>query len=221
MKYCPNCGKKLEENADICLKCGKLINNNYNDKRKNSSIGPIGIVLIVIFCLISFMVMIFSFLVLIIDSEDDYIEDIRYSDDYYYDRDNYKGTINDTLYYDDLGVTLVSGVVYNNLVVKGDKINAKDGYEYLVIKFKIKNNSNSDKSVNINKFKGYLDGEPVNYINDNDNKLDGVVKANSIVTGEVIYEVKKGWNRFNIIYDDMLEFNIKSNTYKERKRVEF
>lgn len=221
MKYCPNCGKKLEENADICLKCGKLINNNYNDKRKNSSIGPIGIVLIVIFCLISFMVMIFSFLVLIIDSEDDYIEDIRYSDDYYYDRANYKGTINDTLYYDDLGVTLVSGVVYNNLVVKGDKINAKDGYEYLVIKFKIKNNSNSDKSVNINKFKGYLDGEPVNYINDNDNKLDGVVKANSIVTGEVIYEVKKGWNRFNIIYDDMLEFNIKSNTYKERKRVEF
>ena len=27
MNYCPNCGEKLEEGADVCLKCGKMINN--------------------------------------------------------------------------------------------------------------------------------------------------------------------------------------------------
>ncbi|MBQ8891771.1 MAG: TM2 domain-containing protein [Bacilli bacterium] len=26
-KYCSNCGSELKENADICLKCGKIINN--------------------------------------------------------------------------------------------------------------------------------------------------------------------------------------------------
>lgn len=26
MNYCPNCGNKLEPNADVCLKCGKLLN---------------------------------------------------------------------------------------------------------------------------------------------------------------------------------------------------
>lgn len=31
-KYCSNCGKELKEGADICLNCGKIINNknNYN-----------------------------------------------------------------------------------------------------------------------------------------------------------------------------------------------
>ena len=26
MKYCPNCGTELQEGAEVCLKCGKLIN---------------------------------------------------------------------------------------------------------------------------------------------------------------------------------------------------
>lgn len=25
-KYCSNCGAKLNENADVCVKCGKLVN---------------------------------------------------------------------------------------------------------------------------------------------------------------------------------------------------
>ena len=27
MKYCPNCGKELNENQDICLGCGRTVNN--------------------------------------------------------------------------------------------------------------------------------------------------------------------------------------------------
>lgn len=26
MKYCPNCGTELQEGAEVCLKCGKLVN---------------------------------------------------------------------------------------------------------------------------------------------------------------------------------------------------
>lgn len=30
MKYCTNCGNKLNENQAVCLNCGVLINNNKN-----------------------------------------------------------------------------------------------------------------------------------------------------------------------------------------------
>lgn len=29
-KYCSNCGNKINENADVCLKCGILINNQQS-----------------------------------------------------------------------------------------------------------------------------------------------------------------------------------------------
>lgn len=28
MNYCPNCGEKVSEGADVCLKCGKMLKNN-------------------------------------------------------------------------------------------------------------------------------------------------------------------------------------------------
>ncbi len=35
--YCENCGNKVEENADICLKCGVFLKKN---NQKNSSSSP-------------------------------------------------------------------------------------------------------------------------------------------------------------------------------------
>lgn len=32
MNYCPNCGEKLNENADVCIKCGKLVNQLIRTK---------------------------------------------------------------------------------------------------------------------------------------------------------------------------------------------
>lgn len=32
-KYCSNCGTKLNENADICLNCGKLINQEIKNRK--------------------------------------------------------------------------------------------------------------------------------------------------------------------------------------------
>ena len=30
-KFCSNCGNSLNEGADICLKCGKIVNEKYNN----------------------------------------------------------------------------------------------------------------------------------------------------------------------------------------------
>ena len=38
MKYCSKCGKELKEGADICLNCGKLVNNQQK-KNKNIEKG--------------------------------------------------------------------------------------------------------------------------------------------------------------------------------------
>ena len=35
IKYCSNCGAELNEGADICLKCGKIVNTNYNNPNVN------------------------------------------------------------------------------------------------------------------------------------------------------------------------------------------
>lgn len=50
-KYCPNCGKELNEGADVCLNCGKQvsslnqnINTNPNAKSKIAA-GILGILL--------------------------------------------------------------------------------------------------------------------------------------------------------------------------------
>ena len=38
--YCSNCGSKLNEGADICLECGKLINSSSNSSSNDKpSVG--------------------------------------------------------------------------------------------------------------------------------------------------------------------------------------
>ena len=32
-KYCYNCGNELKSGADICLKCGKIVNENVNNQQ--------------------------------------------------------------------------------------------------------------------------------------------------------------------------------------------
>ncbi len=47
-KYCTNCGAKLEEQADICIKCGKFISkvpNNNAKINKEEIFSIIGMVL--------------------------------------------------------------------------------------------------------------------------------------------------------------------------------
>ncbi len=34
-KYCSNCGSELKDGADICLKCGKIVNERVNNQNSN------------------------------------------------------------------------------------------------------------------------------------------------------------------------------------------
>lgn len=56
MKFCPNCGKELNDGADICLKCGHMINNqnNTNTTSKTNVIGIVGFVVSIIAFFTSF-----------------------------------------------------------------------------------------------------------------------------------------------------------------------
>ena len=36
-KFCSNCGSEINENADICLNCGVMVNKNNNSNNNNSN----------------------------------------------------------------------------------------------------------------------------------------------------------------------------------------
>lgn len=60
MKYCPNCGKELNEGAAICLSCGHLINPPQNQvKSSGDSSGKVLATLSVIFGSLGFYPLIF------------------------------------------------------------------------------------------------------------------------------------------------------------------
>lgn len=56
-KYCINCGNKLNEEADVCLKCGRMIKKNNLKKNTNSfKFKEIMPILSMIFGIISFFI---------------------------------------------------------------------------------------------------------------------------------------------------------------------
>ena len=58
MKYCTNCGNKLNEEADICIKCGKFINRVPNTKNSINS-GEV-------FSIVGMILGIFGFLIILL-----------------------------------------------------------------------------------------------------------------------------------------------------------
>ena len=70
-KYCANCGKELDENADICLGCGVLVNKENKKTMNNVNSGgsvkkkglPVwAIVLIIVGCVILLPILIVTLL---------------------------------------------------------------------------------------------------------------------------------------------------------------
>lgn len=57
-KYCTNCGNKLNEEADVCLKCGRIIKRNYKTTNLKSGMNAKEIlpILSMVFGIISFFV---------------------------------------------------------------------------------------------------------------------------------------------------------------------
>ena len=223
-KFCVNCGKKLDEDTDMCLKCGKLVDNKSSSnksKKMNSSIGVIGTIIIIVFSSLYIMFLVFLFASIIYEEVIPYHE----VDDYLEDRE---GRIGESIYYNDLVVTLKSVNFYDKFEVEGDVKYPKDGYEYMVLLFNIKNNSVNNHNLYMNNFSCFYDGIKADnvYVNSINGKniLNGYIRANSDLEGNLIFEVKKGSDNIYVEYYEQTYFNkimFKIDSNKERYRVEF
>ena len=219
-KFCSNCGKELNENADICLNCGVLVNKesskvviNKNTNNNNKKGLPTwAIVLIIIGCIV--LVPLFIFVLLFIfavnvvkDEGGKYLDDAKdYFNDYV---ENYdvidEGTIGDTLEIDGVRFTLNDALKYTSI---GDN-NPIEGKEYLIFFFDVENTSNEEKLVTYLNFSGLVDDERVmtTFIFDD---IDGITNLNkSLEVGEatkgyVAFEVDKTWEDFDLSYRKLL-----------------
>lgn len=216
-KFCSNCGKKLEENADICLNCGVLLKKNSkpNKQKKEKKKGlPIwAIVLIIIGCIVLLpiivivMVGIFAYNI-VQDSDidfDEYINDIVDEETTIY------GTIDDTLNTNSFKITLIDSLIYSSIGETEDTLNIpKEGKEYLVFFFDIENISNTMKGISAYNFSGYADeySVPITYIMENIDgyeQLEAELSSNKKTKGYVAFEVDQNWKEFEIHYNDLEE----------------
>ena len=234
-KFCSNCGKELKENADICLKCGVLVNNkngNSNSSDVKKKRFPIwAIILIVVGCivviplLILFLVGIFAYnTVRSIPTEriDDYVEEFRdgfedgvrdYIEEY---NENTaikgEGTVGDTLEIDDMEFTLTKTEMYSSI---GDDThgNIPDlGNKYLILFFDVKNNSDSEKLVTYLNFSGIVDDDNImsSFLLEKIDGLNGLnrnVKPGEKISGYVAFEVDEDYQNFEVHYQRFVTNN--------------
>ena len=240
-KYCANCGKELDENADICLGCGvfvekknkKTTTNCNSNKNKNRGLPAWAIVLIVLGCvilipiIIIFLIIVFAINVAhdVIDHGEEYFDKVNdYIKDYNFNYVIDEGTIGDSLKIDDLIFTLNKVVKYDSI----DDMLPYDGNEFLVFFFEIKNVSNDDiKTITCFDFKGKVDDKvflPVPWLFNNE--IDGVygfnknVKPGEVISGYVAYEVSKDWKTFDLTYKEILEDDDGSIVFYVKNEIE-
>ena len=223
-KFCSNCGKELNDNADICLNCGvlvnkkesKIISNNNVNNSKKKGLPTWAIVLIVLGCviliplIIIILVGIFAFNVLeesVIEEKDGYFDKIK--DSIYDYTENYEvideGTIGDSLEIDGVRFTLSEALKYDSI---GDNTPV-EGNEYLVFFFDVENTSSEEKLVTYLNFSGLVDDEriiPTFIFGDIDGttNLNKNLEAGETTKGYVAFEVDKNWEDFDLSYRKLL-----------------
>lgn len=191
-KFCPNCGKELEENAELCLNCGKLVQDNSEPQKKKKKKGMPGwaIALIVLACLlpVAFIAMLVAGMVM--SSEPLY------------------GSIGDTLETNGLSMTLTDAVIYGYI---GDDEKLLDepaeGNEYLVFTINVKNIDYEKRSIVNSEFYGKVDGmysQPITLLNDvyGVKQLSGVLPEGLSMEGYVAFEIDEDWTSFELCYED-------------------
>ncbi len=219
-KFCSNCGKELNDNADICLNCGVLINKEKSKINSNKNINNSkkkglptwAIVLIVLGCVILIpliiIILVGIFVVNVVKDEGGkYLDDVK---DYYNDYvENYEvideGTIGDTLEIDGVRFTLSEALKYDSI---GDNTPV-EGKEYLVFFFDVENTSSEEKLVTYLNFSGLVDDERImtTFIFGD---IDGITNLNKnlqvgeITKGYVAFEVDKNWENFDLSYRKLL-----------------
>ena len=216
-KYCTNCGNKLPENAGMCVKCGKMVEEvNTKKNTSNNKKFPVWAIILIVFG--SLLSLIIGLIVLFgvihsSDEFDDVIDDIP-------NIIEQRGTVGDTLYNEDYKITLNKVLKYDTIGEGDYVLNAEDGKEYLLLFFEVENISSNTVSISSYNFNGYVDGYsvPYEYV---PNKIEEIGMLSSTLSpgmktrGYVAYMVDKDWNEFEVhlkgfIFDDMedITFNI-------------
>ncbi len=220
MKYCTNCGNKLGENASVCLKCGKIFNNNNNNVNKKKGLPVWAIVLIVlgaiflipiIFAILGYVLFSKSYKAYDFDDDYDYYDE-EYVEDY--------GTIGDTLDTGSLSFTLSNYILYSEM----DEIDG-DTYDkvYLILYFDVKNYSNRSMKISNYDFVGYADYEYVTAINEklkyaDHEYLAGKIEPGETVSGCIVFLVDEDWDEFEVSYNNYYDNEITfwlENDYKD------
>lgn len=223
-KFCTNCGKELDENAAMCLNCGKIVgdtsnlntttttNNstNSNGKQKKKGLPGWAIALIVIGCVILIPIIILIVLGIIgynviKDKEGsikDYIED-----NLPYENRTLTGTIGDTLKADDLKVTLNSALMYSSIPDEYFPVTPAEGKEFLVFTFDVENISDESVYISSSDFDGYVDGYSVSskYIFTDINGTEELavnLSPGMKAKGYVAYEIDTTWKSFEVHYEE-------------------
>lgn len=222
-KFCSNCGNKLDDFADVCLKCGVLVNKSVSNKKSVSNVNgnkkrfPIwAIVLIIIGCVILVPLIIFILFGLFVFRsfnfyDDDCINEMECideeADNYYYDDYDVisEGTIGDTLELDGIKFTLEKELRYSSVGENNIVDIPSTGNEYVVFFFEVENTSYMENFVTYLNFSGLVDDEkcmPKLLFNDIDDygNLNKNLEAGDITNGYVVFEVEKGWENFELNY---------------------
>ena len=212
-KFCTNCGNELPENAAMCVKCGKMVNENIstnkntsneNDKKKKG-LPTWAIVLIVIGCVIIIPIIIVVVLAIVgFKYVKDNDIDIK---EYIEESATMKGTIGDTLSGDDVKITLTDTLIYPRIEGEAFTDTPAEGKEYLVFFFNVENIDDENNFVSIHNFTGYVDDTLVAskiLINNVDNVqyLSADLTPGKKARGYVAYEVDTNWKQFDIHYKE-------------------
>jgi len=216
-KFCSNCGKEVNENADICLNCGVLVNkvnsktnvNNVSNKKKGLPVWAIvliigGIVLIPLIVFAILGILFFNFVNSDVPECVDKVCDDIYD---YYEEYNIvdEGTIGDTLEIDGIYFTLNNALRYSSI---GDIV-PEDGKEYLVFFFDVENTSGEERLITYLNFNGLIDDEKIMttfIFSDIDgvSNLNKELESGETTSGYVAFEVDKTWENFDLNYRKLL-----------------
>lgn len=216
-KFCPNCGKEIEEKSAICLNCGVLLNNNNNSNKNNNNnkkskgmptwalvLIIVGTVIVLpIICITIIAVSTFSFF-----TSTDIIEEILE------ETDIQTGTEGDILITEDFKIKLTDAKTYDTIEKdKENKESAKEGKEYLVLFLDIENISDETNYIYSSDFNGYIESYSVTEKNI-DTDIEGIEPLNANLLpgtktkGYIVYEVDKNWTEFELCYEDWYEKKI-------------
>lgn len=221
MKYCTNCGNKLGENADVCLKCGKVFNKKPQ-KKKGLPVWAIVLIVIGAIILLPIILLVVGYIIFNIKSTEpvDYDDYDDYYDDYYDDDYDYTfnyGTVGETLDTGKLSFTLNEYKESENV----DEIDDSYGKEYLILYFDVKNESSKTIKISNYDFNAFCDSYSVpikklDFIDDVD-YLEGKIEPGETISGYIAFLVDSDWEDFEVSYnnykDDEITFYVYNNYY--------